>query len=118
MIQRSDFPLVKVQGASGLALGPCVLFSVVSLLASCLVSGLAVVRVCGCGCGRVLLTFGGDGWLLAGWPVGCLVSGLAVAERVLCLLGSCGWVKRYAPRFAESHGVGSTYLATTSKYQI
>ena len=58
--------MAKVQGASGLALGPCVLFSVVALLAGCLVSGLAVVRVCGCGCGRVLFIFGGGGWLLAG----------------------------------------------------
>ena len=61
MIQRSDFSLAKIQGASGLALDPCVLFSVVALLAGCLVSGLALVRSCGCGCGCVLLIFGGGG---------------------------------------------------------
>ena len=27
-VQRSDFPLTNIQGAWGLALGPCVLFSV------------------------------------------------------------------------------------------
>ena len=63
MVQRSDFSLAKIQGASGLALDPCVLFSV---LAGCLVSGLAVAGVGGCGCRRVLLIFGGGGRLLAG----------------------------------------------------
>ena len=42
--------MAKIKGASGLALAPCVLFSVVALLAGCLVSGLAVVWVCNCGC--------------------------------------------------------------------
>ena len=75
MVQRSDFSLAKIQGASGLALGPCVLFSV---LVGCLVSGLAVAGVGGCGCRCVLLIFGGGGRLLAG-----LLAELAVAERVL-----------------------------------
>ena len=66
MVQRSDFSLAKVQGASGMALDPCVLFSVVALLAGCLVSGLAVASVRGCGCRRVLFIFGGGGRLLAG----------------------------------------------------
>ena len=41
MVQRLKFSLAKMQGALGLALGPCVLSSV-WLLAGCLVSGLAV----------------------------------------------------------------------------
>ena len=49
-----------------MALGPCVLFSVVALLAGCLVGGLAVAWVFGCGCGRALFIFDGGGWLLAG----------------------------------------------------
>ena len=47
---------------------PCfrrLLFSVVPLLAGCLVSGPAAIWVCGCGCGCVLPVFGGCGWLLA-----------------------------------------------------
>ena len=66
MVQRSDFFLAKMQGASGLGLEPCVLFLVVALPDGCLVSGLAVAWVFGCGCRRVLLIFGGGGWLLAG----------------------------------------------------
>ena len=62
--------MAKIQGALGLALAPCVLFSVVARLAGCLMSGIVVVRVCGCGCGRVLLIFGGGGWLLSG-RAGC-----------------------------------------------
>ena len=65
MVQRSDFFMAKIQGASGLALDPCVLFSVVALLAGCLVGGLAGVRVCGCGCGRVLFIVAVGGWVLA-----------------------------------------------------
>ena len=65
MVQRSDFSSAKIQGASGLALDPCVLFSV-WLLVGCLVSGLAVAGVGGCGRRRVLLIFGGGGRLLAG----------------------------------------------------
>ena len=42
MVQRSDFSWAKIQGALGLALGPCVLFSV---LAGRLVSGLAMAGV-------------------------------------------------------------------------
>ena len=56
MVQRSDFSLAKIQGASGLALDPCVLFSV-WVLVGCLVSGLAVAGVAGCDCRRVLLIF-------------------------------------------------------------
>ena len=37
MVQRSDFSSAKIQGASGRALDPCVLFSV---LVGCLVGGL------------------------------------------------------------------------------
>ena len=66
MVRCSDFSLAKVQGASGLVLGPCVLFSVVALLASCSVNGLAVAWVFGCGCRRALFISGGGGWLLAG----------------------------------------------------
>ena len=50
MIQRSEFFMAKIQGASGLALAPYELFSVVALLASCLVSGLAVVVAVGACC--------------------------------------------------------------------
>ena len=50
--------LAKLQGPLGLALGPCVLFSVL-LLAGFLVGGLAVAGVRGCGCRRMLLIFGG-----------------------------------------------------------
>ena len=46
-----------------MALGPCPLFLV---LAGCLVSGLAVAGVGGCGCQCVLINFGGGGRLLAG----------------------------------------------------
>ena len=85
MVQRSDFSWAKIQGASGLALGPCVLFS---SLSSCLVSGLAlaglVVAVGAC-------THFWRTWSGFGWPVGCLVGELAAAERVLCFFGSCGW---------------------------
>ena len=66
MVQRSDFSMAKIQGASGLALGPCVLFSVVALLAGFLVSGLAVAWVRGCGCRLMLFIFWWGGWLLAG----------------------------------------------------
>ena len=52
MVQRSDFPQAKIQGASGLALAPCVLFSV-WLLVGCLVGGLAVAGVGGCGFRRL-----------------------------------------------------------------
>ena len=47
MVQCSDFSSAKIQGASGVALDPCVLFSA---LVGCLVSGLAVAGVGGCGC--------------------------------------------------------------------
>ena len=79
------FFLAKIRGASGSALGPWVLFLVVALLAGCLVSGLAVAWVRGCGCG-CSFSVG-----VVGCLAGFLVSELAVAERVLCLFGSCGW---------------------------
>ena len=88
MVQRSDFSLAEVQGASGLALDPCVLFSV-WLLVGCLVSGLAVAGVGSCGCLLPAALFW-SGRSAVGWLVGCLVGELAVVERVLCLFGSCG----------------------------
>ena len=65
-------------GTSGLALAPFVLFLAVALLAGCLVGGHAVVWVCGCGSGRVFVArpcaaYFWWVWLVAGWPVGCLV---------------------------------------------
>ena len=85
MVQRSDFSLAKIQGASGVALDPCVLFLA---LAGRLVSGLAVtgVGVSVGACAHFWWT-----WSVFGWPVGCLVSELEAADRVLCLFGSCGW---------------------------
>ena len=62
MGQRSVFSSDNIQGASCVALAPYVLFSA---LAGCLVSGLAVAGVGGCGCRRVFI-FGGNGWSLAG----------------------------------------------------
>ena len=50
MVQRSDLFLDKMPGASGLALGPCVLFSA---LVGCLVGGLAVAGVGWGGCRRM-----------------------------------------------------------------
>ena len=77
--------LLLIQGASGMALDPCVLFSAPF---GCLVSGLAVAGVA--------VAVGAWAhfwwtWSVFGWPVGCLVSELAAADRVLCLFGSCGW---------------------------
>ena len=52
MVQRSDFSSAKIQGASGVALGPCVLFSV---LVGCLVGGLAVAGVAVGACCSILV---------------------------------------------------------------
>ena len=74
MVQSSDFSSAKIQGASGVALDPCVLFSA---LVGCLVSGLAVAGVGGCGCRRVcsfLVEMVGCWlacWLLSGRTGGC-----------------------------------------------
>ena len=70
MLQRSDFSSAKIQGALGVALGPCVLFLA---LAGCLVGGLAVAGVGGCGCRRVRSFLVG--------VVGCLLACLLFSER-------------------------------------
>ena len=70
VVHGSRFFMANTQGAPGWAQAPCVLFLVATLLAACLVGGLAAVWVCGCGCGRVLPIVGGCGWLLAALPAG------------------------------------------------
>ena len=75
-IQRSDFSLAKIQaivkGASGWALVPCMLFSVLVLRAGCLVSGRAVVWHVRLGLWLWLRARAAllrvVGWLLAGPP--------------------------------------------------
>ena len=63
MVRRSEFFFAK---SFGLGAGPTRAVFGGWLLVGCLVGGLAVAWVCGCGCRRVLLIFGGGGWLLAG----------------------------------------------------
>ena len=90
MVQRSGFSLAKVQGASGVALDPWVLFSV---LVGCLVSGLAVAGVGGCGCRRVCpFLVEAVGCWLAFWLLSERTGGCRACVGVLCLCGSRGWV--------------------------
>ena len=56
MVQRSNFSSAKMRGASGVALGPCVLFSV---LVGCLVGGLALLAGAYIFSGRLLGGLGG-----------------------------------------------------------
>ena len=86
-LSPQDFHQLTGQAGPGMALDPCVLFSVVALLAGCLVSGLAVAWVRDCGCRRVLFIFGGGGWLLAG-------RACVMPFGLLCLGGGCARPRR------------------------
>ena len=109
-VQRSGFSLAKiqaiVQGASGLALVPFMLFSAVALLPGCLVSGLAAIWRVRLVLWLWLLVFGRGylylEWVFGfGWPSGCLVSRLAVNDLVMRCFGSCDWATGVHARAAR-----------------